>query len=112
MGGSEILDRMRAERDQSRAEQSANTAYVLETYGMDECEDGDILAWQKQFWDGGKVYSYVATRGGGMWYLTGQEKKWTWVDLVLEIERDNILPIGIYKVSEVEPLFVEEDDAE
>jgi hypothetical protein len=112
MGRSEILNRMRDARDQERIARREYEEYILETYGMDSCEDGDILVWSKQFTEGGKKYDYVARRGGGSWYITGNTQHYSWVELLEEIERDNAGTINIYKVSEVEPLIIEEEDAE
>jgi len=107
--GSEILARKREEKQAEKNARREEVDYILETYGMDECEDGDILYWTKQFVEDGPQYNYVATRARGQWYISGKAEHLSWVDLLLEIERENAGLIQIYKVCEVEEYFVEQD---
>jgi hypothetical protein len=109
VGSSDILNQKRAKRDAEREAQREYEHYVEEAYGLDSCDDGDILTWEKQFTEDGRVYSYTAMRAGGKWYMTGTDQTWTWFGLIEEIERDNIMPIQIYKVSEIEVFIAEEE---
>lgn len=107
---SEILAKMRAERDRKKAMEAERRQELLDAYGTDPCEDGDVLIWVKQFNLDGPEYNYSATKARGQWFVSGTEVHYDWLSLLDEIERDNIAPISIYLVSEVEELFVEEDE--
>lgn len=112
MGESRILNDIKARKTADSEAKVAKNNYYRETYGMDELEDCDVLFFEKQYDDEGKIYPYVALRGGGFWYLTGREGKLSWFELLEEAERENLLPINIFRFTEMEPYLTEEDAEE
>lgn len=52
-------------------------AKVLRSFGVDDFEDGATVTWTRTFRDtnrvGNRLYTYVALKGGGRWWITGKE---------------------------------------
>jgi len=65
------MDRLRQKKDQ------------LEYFGADEFLDGAVLQFDKAFGNGGTIYSYVAIKAAGLWYLSGRlQVGVSWEELV------------------------------
>lgn len=60
-------------------------------WGPDPLDDGTIIAFQKQFDEDGKIYSYAAIRGGDKYFITGREGGLYWFNLLNFIEDENVL---------------------
>jgi hypothetical protein len=85
-----------------KTERIERRAELRETYGNGtEIPDGTVLRWCKVFdvdSDGEPkaVYTYVAIKVNNRFVICGQPSKVDWADLLMEIEKDNIIddPIG------------------
>ena len=76
--------------------------HVVETYGTDDFEDTDMLLFFKQFEKGETLFTYVAVKSNGFWYVTGQGDRMTWIDFWEFFEKDNLL--------EADNVFVNNDE--
>lgn len=64
---------------------------LQESYGDDPFPDDTIFTFQKQFREGSISFTYVAYKAHGKFYLTGQETKYKWFELLDFMETDNFL---------------------
>lgn len=74
----------------------ANLETELAKADRPDAPASDVIAFAKQFEEGGIRYNYAARRAGnGRWYTTGAtcpERGYSWEQLLDFIEKDNILP--------------------
>lgn len=64
---------------------------------VDPCEDGAIITFEKKFPHGDTLYSYVAHKADGRWYVTGERSPQgvSWDDLV------DFMGLGVEKVYQI-----------
>lgn len=67
-----------------------NKKELEERYGLDPLEDGDVLQFKKCFRKGGPTYTYMAVRAQGNYFVTGNETKFGWFELMDFYEKDNV----------------------
>lgn len=48
---------------------------------VSEPVEGSVIMFTHVFPSGGRTYTYVATRNGGAWYITGQSGTYTWENM-------------------------------
>jgi len=69
---------------------------IVERLGDDIFDEGDVLAFTKQFTKDGMVYSYAAIKAGDSWYTTGPKGgKYTWDEFVLWLVSGDVPTTGL-----------------
>lgn len=74
---------------------------------MDSSEFGENILFLKMFKPGGEKYTYLANLApNDYWYVTGQEGRFTWEQLVEFFKQNNILGReSMYSIDSISPLF-------
>lgn len=73
---------------------------MVAAYGRDPFEDGDIIRFDKQFDQGGTIYTYAATKIGKYFYVTGNSGRMLWHQVLWFALEDNLLDVEIYCATE------------
>ena len=93
----EVDLQLRLEMEKRRLEEEVERKrQIVERLGDDIFDEGDVLAFTKQFTKDGMVYSYAAIKTNGLWYTTGPRgNKYTWDEFVLWLVSGDVPTTGL-----------------
>lgn len=89
---------------EERKERLKRRSELLPEYGDGEgIPDGTVARWYKVFdiTEGGQpkaIYTYVAIAFNDRWSVCGQQVKVDWLDLLIQVERDNLIDDPIEQI--------------